>query len=218
MYEGTDVLTCVLRAKPLRDTSREGAEVVANFSPTRFELLHSARYWIRRILKLELFMTETGSISGNYFDTIRYANQRLDEIDLALGGNEVKKLVADEKERARRLAGDRLWSAYESGDRKEIDKLREECHSPRDGSTSLPTFAIVELARHATIRLPELSGHRLAQAMRVAAENVEAGSGPSNNCSHEWASAGSNNEDDLWADFDFERCRLCDALREPRQQ
>jgi hypothetical protein len=128
----------------------------------------------------------------------------------AIGEDAVNESVRQEEDIVRRRLGDRYWHIFKHGTPGEWNQVAEEVEEQMNTSVPIPGSTVSDLQRLAVARFPEIPGAALAEAMRMAADQVEKGEVESPSCDHSWEEQGEKYCITSW----MERCPKCDALRQ----
>jgi hypothetical protein len=187
-----------------------GGKAVADYEPTKHELSIVALHWIRELLEIDIFWFLHRTTGSQESRMRGYASRRLGRIADAIGEDAVNEIVLQEEGIARRRLGDRYWYIFKQGTPEEWDQVEHEVLGQMDKSEDVPGYTISDLTRLAVARFPEIPGASLAEAMRMAADQVEKGEVESPSCDHSWEEHGEKYCSTSW----MERCPKCDALRQ----
>ena len=196
------------------DIHGAGGTAVAEYEPTKHELSIVALHWIRELLEIDIFWFLYSTTGSQEFRMRGYASRRLGRIADAIGEDAVNEIVRQEEDIARRRLGDRYWHIFKHGTPEEWDQVAhevaDEVLEQMDKSEHVPGYTVSDLSRLAVARFPEIPGASLAEAMRMAADQVEKGEVESPSCDHSWEEQGEKYCSTSW----MERCPKCDALRQ----
>lgn len=187
---------------------------VADYEPTKHELSIVARHWIRELLEINIFWFLYSTTGSWEIRMGPYASRRLGRIADAIGEDAVNEIVRQEEDIARQRLGDRYWHIFKHGTPEEWDQVAHEVLEQMDKTEHVPGFTVSDLQRLAVARFPEIPGASLAEAMRMAADQVEKGEVESPSCDHSWEQQGEKYGRTIGGITSWmERCPKCDALR-----
>jgi hypothetical protein len=187
------------------DIHGAGGTAVADYEPMKHELSIVARHWIRKWLELCIFRFLYPTIGSREIMMRLYAIRWFGWIADAIGEDAVNEIVRQEEDIARRRLGDRYWHIFKNGTPEEWDHVADEVREQMNKSEHVPGYTVSDISRHAVARFPEIPGASLANAMCMAADQVEYPS-----CDHSWEVHGEKYCSTSW----MERCPKCNALRQ----
>jgi hypothetical protein len=104
-----------------------GAEEMANYVPTRYELIQVVKHWYGRLLDDEFFRFQYGGSDSRECRIARFAPRRIRRAAKAIGQDMVDQAIKEVRDEFKSKINDpRLWNVFENGTSEQWDAVRNE--------------------------------------------------------------------------------------------
>jgi hypothetical protein len=103
----------------------EDEREIPEFVPTKEEVIHLAKYWVRRRLQVRFWVFNFEQCSRSEWCEERYALNRIDQIAEILPEQELNQAIKEAERDFKQDIGDDVWEIFKNGTEEQCKSYRE---------------------------------------------------------------------------------------------